>query len=228
MSGWESLMSVATQSYNANAPKTARISSDDAPPNPWQTIIDTYSVDPPATTEGGKVSEDWVVNGLVERGMPEHIARGFAMNMKDESGLNPGINEIEPTVPGSRGGFGLYQLTGPRRRAYESFAAKRGVNTADPEAQLDFLMYEIEGPERAAYQQALQTGSAGEAAAVIVNKFLRPAEEHRTRRANKYLQTSRPSREQSEAALSTTNPVYRGSKIDFSKLWLTPLGDSNG
>ena len=37
----------------------------------------------------------------------EHVADGFVMNFKDESGLNPGINEQNPIVPGSRGGFGL-------------------------------------------------------------------------------------------------------------------------
>ncbi len=46
----------------------------------------------------------------------------FVMNFKDESGLDPGINEANPIVPGSRGGYGLYQLTGPRRKAYEAFA----------------------------------------------------------------------------------------------------------
>ena len=36
----------------------------------------------------------------------------------------------------------------------------------------------------------MATGSAGEAAAAIVNTFLRPAEEHRARRASKYLASS--------------------------------------
>lgn len=69
------------------------------------------------------------------------------MNFQDESGLNPGINERNPLVPGSRGGFGLYQLTGPRRRAYEQFANQRGVAPFDIDAQLDFMMTELQGPE---------------------------------------------------------------------------------
>lgn len=125
--------------------------------------------------------------GLVARGLPEHIADGFVMNMKDESGLNPGINEIAPLVPGSRGGFGLYQLTGPRRRAYEAFAAERGVPVDDVDAQLDFLMSELQGPEAAAWSKISGAQNAGEAGAAIVNHFLRPAEEHRTARAAEYL-----------------------------------------
>lgn len=125
--------------------------------------------------------------GLVARGLPEHVADGFVLNMQDESGLNPGINEIAPLVPGSRGGFGLYQLTGPRRVAYEQFAQQRGVDPADVDAQLDFLVAELQGPESAAAREILSTQDAGSAAAAIVNKFLRPSEEHRARREARYL-----------------------------------------
>lgn len=125
--------------------------------------------------------------GLVARGLPEHVAEGFVMNFQDESGLNPGINEAAPTVPGSRGGFGLYQLTGPRRRAYEAYAAERGVPLDDVDAQLDFMMMELQGPEAAAWSKISGTQNAGEAGAAIVNSFLRPAEEHRASRAAEYL-----------------------------------------
>ena len=124
--------------------------------------------------------------GLIARGLPEHVADGFVMNMQDESGLNPGINEIAPLVPGSRGGFGLYQLTGPRRRAYEAFAAERGVPVDDVDAQLDFLMMELQGPEAAAAARIMAAPDAGSAAAAIVTDFLRPAPEHRDRRVAEY------------------------------------------
>ena len=132
-------------------------------------------------------SEEELVAGLVQRGMPLHIAQGFVTNFKDESGLNPGINEIAPIVPGSRGGFGLYQLTGPRRRQYEAWAAEKGMDLADPNAQLDFLMLELNTTEKGAWDKIKGTGTAGEAAAAIVNSFLRPAESHRASRASRYL-----------------------------------------
>lgn len=124
--------------------------------------------------------------GLIDRGMPEHIADAFVMNMQDESGLNPGINETTPLVPGSRGGFGLSQWTGPRRRALEAFAEQRGVPVSDGNMQLDFLMSELQGPESAAAKEIFAAQDTGTAAAAIVNKFLRPAEEHRARRVAKY------------------------------------------
>ena len=130
-----------------------------------------------------------ISEGLVKRGMPKHVADAFVMNFKDESNLNPGINEANPIVPGSRGGFGLSQWTGPRRKALEAFAAQKGVAPSDAEMQLDFLMSELKGPEKAAAQAIMSAPDTGSAAAAIVNKFLRPAEEHRASREARYLRS---------------------------------------
>lgn len=124
--------------------------------------------------------------GLINRGMSPELAAAWMLNFKDESGLNPGINEIAPLVAGSRGGYGLYQLTGPRRRAYEAYATERGLPFDSIDAQLDFMMTELQGPEARAWEKIQAAGNTGEAAAAIVNYFLRPAEEHRNRRASKY------------------------------------------
>lgn len=124
--------------------------------------------------------------GLIQRGLPEHIADGFLANFKDESGLDPGINERNPTVPGSRGGFGLYQLTGPRRTAYENYVQQAGLNASDIDPQLDFLLSELKGPESKAWGQINASTDAAGAAQAIVNSFLRPAESHRAERAARY------------------------------------------
>lgn len=128
----------------------------------------------------------YIKSGLMQRGMPEHVADAFIINFQDESGLNPGINEANPIVPGSRGGFGLYQLTGPRRREYEAYAASIGAPLDSIDAQLDFLMMELGGSEKAAADKIFSAQDTGSAAAAIVNSFLRPAEEHRARRSAKY------------------------------------------
>lgn len=124
--------------------------------------------------------------GLIDRGLQPHIADAFILNFQDESGLNPGINEAKPLVPGSRGGYGLYQLTGPRRREYEAFAAQRGVPLDSVDAQLDFLMNELQGSEAEAAKSILSAPDTATAAQAIVNNFLRPAPEHRQARAAKY------------------------------------------
>lgn len=124
--------------------------------------------------------------GLIDRGLQPHIADAFILNFQDESGLNPAINEQNPIVPGSRGGYGLYQLTGPRRREYEAFAAQRGMPVDSADAQLDFLMNELQGSEARAAESILSAPDTATAAQAIVNNFLRPAPEHRQARAERY------------------------------------------
>ena len=142
------------------------------------------------TTRPRARSGDDIYSGLVDRGLPTHVAQGFVMNFRDESGLDTGINEKNPLVEGSRGGFGLYQVTGPRRVAFEAFAKEQGKPVDDLDAQLDFLMTELGSTESSAAKKIMSTNTPGEAAASIVRSFLRPAAEHRERRASRYLSQS--------------------------------------
>lgn len=126
-------------------------------------------------------SDNFVVAGLIDRGYPQHIAEGFAMNIKDESNYNP-------TAVGDNGNaFGLVQWNGPRKRALETYAASVGADPADPDVQLDFIVHELETSESAAWSKIASTTTAGEAAAAIVNHYERPAEVHRSRREAAYL-----------------------------------------
>ena len=134
----------------------------------------------------GMVNPSIIREGLIARGVPPHIADGFVMNMRDESGLNPGINEAAPIVPGSRGGYGLYQVTGPRRTAYEQFAEGRGSPLNSVDAQLDFLMTELQGPESRAARSIMAAPDANSAAVAIAKDFLRPSPEHLQRRVDRY------------------------------------------
>lgn len=118
--------------------------------------------------------EQQILMGLMARGIPEHVARGIVANMAVESRLDPGINEIAPLVPGSRGGYGLNQWTGPRRRQYEAFAADRGKPFDDLNTQLDFTMWELQNTERAAWDAISQAPDARTAAILYSEKFLRP------------------------------------------------------
>lgn len=127
-----------------------------------------------------------IYQGLLDRGLPEPVAQGFMMNFADESGLNPGINERNPTVPGSRGGFGLAQWTGPRREALEQYAVHAGKPVSDPNVQLDFLMTELQGPEASAASKFMGADDPGQAAAGIAAHFLRPAPEHLSQRVAEY------------------------------------------
>lgn len=165
----------------------------------------------------------YIREGLISRGMPEHIADAFLLNMQDESGLNAGINELAPTVPGSRGGFGLYQLTGPRRTAYESYAQGLGLPLDSVDAQLDFLMSELSGPEAAANKAIMAAPDTGTAAAAIVNQFLRPAEQHRARREAAYLGGAAP---RTHAASAGGSPDMASLLGLASNEWASPAQQS--
>lgn len=119
-----------------------------------------------------------VIQGLIDRGMSPHQAKGVAANMIAESRLDTGINEIAPLVKGSRGGYGLNQWTGPRRRAIEAEAARRGVALDDLDFQLDYTMYELQGPESRAWKSLQGAQTAEEAARIYSEQFLRPGIPH--------------------------------------------------
>ena len=126
--------------------------------------------------------EQKIIAGLMQRGFPEHIAKGMAANMIVESGLNTSVNEIAPLVEGSRGGYGLNQWTGPRRRQFEAFAADRGASLSDLNTQLDFTAWELQNTERGAGQALSGAGTAADAARIYSEKFLRPGIPHLDRR----------------------------------------------
>ena len=121
-----------------------------------------------------KLTPEYVISGLVRRGVPLVVAQGVTARMNGESGLDPGINEINPTVAGSRGGFGLAQWTGPRRRQFEAFAADRGAQLDDPEVQLDFLMWENANTEKDAWSKVMGAKDATEAAQLFTTHWERP------------------------------------------------------
>lgn len=119
-------------------------------------------------------TEREIYNGLIARGLSDSTAKGIIANMIAESNLNPGINEVSPIVPGSRGGFGLIQWTGPRRRALEAEAQRQGVPVSNLDFQLDYLVKELQGPERRSYDNMLRTNDPVEAARIFSEQNLRP------------------------------------------------------
>ena len=126
--------------------------------------------------------EQQLITGLVDRGIPLHLARGMVANMIAESGLNPGVNEAAPVVAGSRGGDGVNQWTGPRRRQYEAFASDRGTDLADPNTQLDFTLWELQNTEKSAWNALQAAPDEVTAARIYSERFLRPGVPHLDRR----------------------------------------------
>lgn len=123
-----------------------------------------------------------LIANLVQRGVPAHVAQGMVANMIAESNLQPGINEAAPVVPGSRGGYGLNQWTGPRRRQFEAFAQEQGRPLDDPGVQLDFTLWELTNTEKRAGDAIMKAPDAVTAARLYSDLFLRPGVPHMERR----------------------------------------------
>lgn len=74
-------------------------------------------------------------------------AAAVAGNLGHESGGFQQLQEKKPLVPGSRGGYGLPQWTGPRRRAYEAYCKRTGKDPAAFESNYAYLFLELKGIE---------------------------------------------------------------------------------
>lgn len=93
----------------------------------------------------------WIM-ALLMRDFPIGLDDAGAIlgNLGHESGGLVALQEIDPTVKGSKGGYGWAQWTGPRRRAFEAWCRKRGLNPASDEANYRYLIVELTGSEKAA------------------------------------------------------------------------------
>jgi hypothetical protein len=71
-------------------------------------------------------------------------------NAGHESGGFTQMQEINPTVAGSRGGFGWFQWTGPRRRAFEAYCERNNLSPTSDKTNYGFLWLELHGSEKSA------------------------------------------------------------------------------
>jgi hypothetical protein len=60
------------------------------------------------------------------------------------------LQEMKPTVAGSRGGWGWFQWTGPRRKAFEAYCRRNNLDPASDDANYKFLFVELIGSEKGA------------------------------------------------------------------------------
>lgn len=78
-------------------------------------------------------------------GITDYQAGGVMGNLGAESLGLTAFQEINPTVPGSRGGWGWAQWTGPRRTAFEAYADKHNLNRKGDKANYAWLYLELKG-----------------------------------------------------------------------------------
>jgi len=87
------------------------------------------------------------------------------------------LQEIHP-VGGGRGGYGWCQWTGPRRRAFEAWAAQEGLPLDSDEANYGFLKRELETTEHATVPAVKRASTLEDAVLAFQTKFERPGVPH--------------------------------------------------
>lgn len=99
-------------------------------------------------------------------------------NAGHESGGYEKLQELKPVVPGSRGGYGIMQWTGPRRVAFEAYCARNGYSAADMVANYKFLFVELKGPEGRVLPLMAKDGTLDGKTEIFSKTFLRPGIPH--------------------------------------------------
>jgi hypothetical protein len=83
------------------------------------------------------------------------------------------LQEISPTIPGSEGGWGWFQWTGPRRDDFEDYARRNGYDLSAPETNYKWLFLELLGAEKAAIPALMYASTLEEKVVAFEETFER-------------------------------------------------------
>lgn len=119
---------------------------------------------------------------MTDLGLDKLKVSGVFGNLAVESDQFRALQEYKPTVAGSRGGWGWPQWTGPRRRAFEAWAAEKGFKLDNPEAFYGYMLVELRGPEVGALTALRATTTLDRATEVFMLKYERPGVTHLDKR----------------------------------------------
>lgn len=116
-----------------------------------------------------------------EFGLTKEQAAAFVGNLAQETGDFKFMQEIDPVVEGSKGGFGFAQWTGQRRKNFEKWAEDNSLNPNSYEANWGYLKKELTEADDEIKNLGINTISGlkdindlEEATKFISDYFLRP------------------------------------------------------
>lgn len=89
----------------------------------------------------------YIADMVHDFGLTPELASAFPGNFAVESGYFNSLQEIRPLVPGSRGGLGHGQHTGPRRLRLEAWLKKKGWPVDSYEGNYSYIFRELKGLE---------------------------------------------------------------------------------
>jgi len=118
-------------------------------------------------------------------GMTTEQAAGFVGNLWHETGGFKFMQELKPTIKGSRGGLAFAQWTGDRRDDFENLLKELGDLPAESyEGNWAMISEEFDTTEKSALNKILNTDSVVEAAKATSNHYLRPGKPQLNKRVS--------------------------------------------
>lgn len=124
-------------------------------------------------------------------------AAALVGNLAWESDNYRGMQEYEPAVKGSRGGYGFAQWTGARRRMFEAWSKENELDPNSYEANYGFLKFELSSANNEignmgvnTIKKLKETKDLDAATSIVMNEYLRPGiphEEKRRKRSSQIL-----------------------------------------
>jgi len=118
-------------------------------------------------------------------GMTTEQAAGFVGNLWHETGGFKFMQELKPTVKGSRGGLAFAQWTGDRRDDFENLLKELGDLPAESyEGNWAMISEEFDTTEKSALNKILNADSVVEAAKATSNHYLRPGKPQLNKRVS--------------------------------------------
>jgi hypothetical protein len=132
--------------------------------------------------------EEWKNAGMSDAGIA-----GVMANVQDESRFNPTLRHFDQPNPKFRGteaenAHGLYQEGGTEWNNYAAWLQKNYPDSdwKDPRLQSRFAAERLKSAYPRTWRQMKESDNAGEAAAVYVDEYLKPAAGYRYSRMAKY------------------------------------------
>lgn len=143
----------------------------------------------------------------VDLGITREQACGIFGNLGTETGGFTALQEIKPVVPGSRGGYGWMQWTGPRRRKYEAWCKAQNLSPAADETNYRYLVLETKTDEAHSLSQLKKTTTVEAATETFMAQNLRPGVKHLD---NRIAWAKKADEATKEAAPAATGAVVGG------------------
>jgi len=109
-------------------------------------------------------------------GLEDFQAAAIVGNLDQETGGFKFMQELNPKVKGSKGGYGFAQWTGSRRKAFETWASQNNLDVSSYDANFGFLVHEIQNSDYfiKVMGKLSKTKNIDEATEVFSKGYLKP------------------------------------------------------